>query len=65
MYKVLGLNEVPNTEPQVFELVVKDPENTKKGYLWRTEYGTEPIIPSMLRDGGMSAVEVNSLLSRT
>jgi hypothetical protein len=61
MYQVLGLRKVQNTEPQTFELVLRDKENTDKGYFMTTKYGTEPEMRARLRDAGMSDGEIELL----
>jgi hypothetical protein len=59
MYKVLGLQRIPNTNPQEYELRLRDSENKKSGYVMDTEYGTEEQIRAMLKNGGLSDAQVD------
>jgi hypothetical protein len=64
MFQVLGLRKVPDTDPQEYELRLKDKENTKPGYIGRMEYGTEAEVRVMLRDGGMSESDIERLFKQ-
>jgi hypothetical protein len=61
MFQVLGLRKVPNTDPQEYELWLKDKENTKPGYIGRTENGTETEVRAMLKDTGATESDINKL----
>jgi hypothetical protein len=60
MYQVLGLRKTDRTEPeQEYELRLRDKENTKPGYTFETEYGTEAQVRAMLKNGGRTAAEID------
>ena len=63
MIQVLGLCKTANTDPQEFTVVLKDLENTQKGYIQRTEHGAEPAVRTLLKNVGMSEPEVDSLFN--
>jgi hypothetical protein len=64
MFQVFGLRKVPDTDPQEYELRLKDKENMKPGYIGRMEYGTEAEVRVMLKDGGMSESDVDRLFKQ-
>jgi hypothetical protein len=64
MFLVISLSKVPNTDPQVFTLVLKDTENIRKGYLGRTEHGTETALREALLNGGMPQSEIDAAFKR-
>jgi hypothetical protein len=64
MLQVLGLRRVPDTDPQEYELRLKDKENLKPGYIGRMEYGTEAEMRIMLTDGGMSESDIDRLFKQ-
>ncbi|MGA3135291.1 MAG: hypothetical protein ABSC88_04770 [Terracidiphilus sp.] len=59
MYKVLGIQKIPNTNPQQYELRLHDSENKKSGYVMTTEYGTEEQVRAMLKNGGLSNAQID------
>jgi hypothetical protein len=59
MYKVLGVQKTPDTDPQEYGLHLHDSENKKPGYLTTTEYGTEEQIRAMLKSGGLSDAQID------
>ncbi len=61
MYQVLGLRQLENTEPQEFEIRLRDKENTKEGYVMTTDYGTEPELRARLKDAGMQDGDIERL----
>ena len=61
-YRVISLVKVPGTDPQEFQLFLKDSDNTHAGYLGHTEYGTEEVVREMLSLGGMDPDEVEIAL---
>jgi hypothetical protein len=64
MFRVISLNKTGNADPQQYTLVMKDLENTQKGYLGRTETGTEEAIRSALKNGGMPESEIDVAFAR-
>jgi hypothetical protein len=64
MYQVLGLRKVANTDPQEFEIRLKDNENTKPGYTMTTDYGTEPDLRIRLKDAGMQEADIERLFAQ-
>jgi len=64
MYQVLGLRKVENTDPQEFEIRLKDKENTKSGYLFTTDNGTEPELRARLKEAGMQEPDINRLFKQ-
>ena len=60
MYRVLGLRKTDSTEPeQEYELILKDLENQKSGYIMETEYGTEAGVRAMLKKGGLTDAQID------
>jgi hypothetical protein len=59
MYKVLGLQKIPNTTPQQYELRLHDSENKKSGYVMTTEHGTEEQVRAMLKNGGLNDAKID------
>jgi hypothetical protein len=64
MFRVVSLMKTGNSDPQQYTLVMKDLENTQKGYLGRTETGTEETIREALRKGGMPESEIDVAFAR-
>ncbi len=58
-FRVMTLNRIPGTDPQEFHLFLKDTENTHKGYLGRSECGTEEVVRRALALGGMEQQEID------
>jgi hypothetical protein len=58
-YHVINLTKVPGTDPQEFQLFVKDTENTKSGYRGRLECGTEEAVREALALGGMAQQQID------
>ena len=65
MYKILGIQQIPNTDPQQYELRLHDSENKKPGYLWDSEYGTEEQVRAMLKNGGLNDAKVELYFAGT
>jgi hypothetical protein len=63
MFQVLGLQKVAGSDPQLFTLWLKDNENTNKGYVGRTETGTEEVVRGALDKGGMPALKIDQLFA--
>jgi len=63
MYQVLGLRKVENTDPQEFEIRLKDKENTKSGYVMTTDYGTESELRARLKEAGMQEPDIDRLFT--
>jgi hypothetical protein len=63
-YQIVGLNKVPDTDPQEFMLFYKDLENQKSGYTFSTEHGTQPELHALLKTGGMNDVQISVLFAR-
>jgi hypothetical protein len=61
MYQVLGLRKTQNTEPQQFELQLRDKENLQHGYEMDTLFGTEPELRARLKEAGMVEAEIDRL----
>jgi hypothetical protein len=61
-YQVLGITKIADSEPQEFTLFLKDAENTQRGYMWRTECGTEEAVRETLTLGGINAPEIDRLI---
>lgn len=61
MYQILALRKVGNTDPQQFEVLLKDTENTTRGYLMTTKYGTESELRMRLNEAGMPQSDINQL----
>jgi hypothetical protein len=60
MFKVLGLRKTGVAGPgQKYELILKDLENQKPGYVQSTEYGTEGEIRAMLKGGGLTDAQID------
>ena len=64
MYQVLGLRKIENTEPQKFEIRMKDKENTKPGYMMTTDYGTESELRARLKEAGMKEPDITRLFTQ-
>jgi hypothetical protein len=63
-YRVMSLDKLLGTDPQEFQLFLKDTENTKKGYVGRTECGTEEVVRKALALGGMKQQELHLAFQR-
>jgi hypothetical protein len=63
MYQVVGVRKIENTDPQEFEIRLKDKENMKPGYVMTTEYGTEPELRAELKEAGMQQPDIERLFS--
>lgn len=61
MLRVLDLRKVPDTDPQKYELWLKDLENTKPGYTGKTHQGSESELRTMLTNGGMPEPDIEKL----
>jgi hypothetical protein len=61
MFQVLGLRRVKDSEPEEFELRLRDTENTKSGYVMTTKYGTEAELREGLKEVGMPDADINRL----
>jgi hypothetical protein len=59
MYKVLGIQRIPDTDPQEYELRLHDSENKKPGYVMETVYGTEEQVRAMLQNGGLNDATID------
>jgi hypothetical protein len=59
MYKVVGLQKIPNTDPQQYDLWLNDSENKKPGYVMETVYGTEEQVRAMLKNGGLGDAQID------
>ena len=64
MYQVLGLRKIANTDPQEFEIRLKDKENTKPGYMMTTDSGTETELRTRLKDSGMREPDIERLFKQ-
>jgi hypothetical protein len=64
MYQVLGLRKIANTDPQEFEIRLKDKENTKPGYMTTTDSGTETELRTRLKDSGMREPDIERLFKQ-
>jgi hypothetical protein len=64
MFQVLGLRKIKDTEPQEFEIQLRDKENVKEGYVMTTNYSTEPELRSRLKDAGMPDGDIERLFSQ-
>lgn len=64
MFEVIGLVKTGTTEPQKFTLVLKDLENTTKGYTQTTKHGTESQLRELLKESGMSDAKINDAFSQ-
>ena len=64
MYQVLGLRKIENTDPQEFEIRLKDKENTKPGYVMTTDHGTEPVLRASQKEGGMPEPDIDRLFKQ-
>ena len=64
MFKITNLVKTPNTDPQEFTLVLKDLDNTKKGYLHSTEHGTESEMRKLLKSSGVSDTDIDAAFNR-
>ncbi len=64
MFRVLGLRKIANTEPQKYELTLRDLEDTKPNYVQDTQYGTESELRAMLSDGGMTEPNIEMIFEQ-
>jgi hypothetical protein len=64
MYQVMGLRKIEGTEPQEFEIRLKDKKNTKPGYLMTTDSGTEPELRARLKESGMHEPDIGRLFKQ-
>jgi hypothetical protein len=64
MFRVLDLRKVPDTDPQEYELWLKDLENTKPGYIGKTHHGSESELRTILTNGGMSEPDIDKLFKQ-
>jgi hypothetical protein len=59
MYKILGIQQIPNTDPQQYELRLHNSANKKTGYLMDTKYGTEEEVRDILKNGGLNDATID------
>ena len=64
MYQVMGLRKIADTDPQEFEIRLKDKENTKPGYMMTTDSGTEPELRARLKESGMQEADIERLFTQ-
>jgi hypothetical protein len=64
MYQVLGVRKIENTDPQEFEIRLKDKENTKPAYMMTTDNGTEPELRLKLKEAGMLEPDIEGLFKQ-
>lgn len=64
MYQVMGLRKIEDTDPQEFEIRLKDKENTKPGYMMTTDIGTESELRSRLKEAGMQEPDIERLFKQ-
>lgn len=65
MYNVLGLSKTNSPLPeQEYELVFRDSENQKPGYVRSSVYGTEAGIRAALKTGGLAEAQIEALLEQ-
>lgn len=64
MYKIMGLRKIEDTEPQEFEIRLKDKENLKPQYMMTTDSGTEPELRARLKEAGMMEPEIDRLFKQ-
>ena len=61
-FHVINLTKVQGTDPQEFQLLVKDTENTKSGYMGTLDYSTEEVVREALTLRGINAPEIDRLI---
>jgi hypothetical protein len=61
MFQVLGMRRVKDTDPQEFEIQLRDTENTTRGYFMTTKYGTEAELRTRLKEAGMPEGDIHRL----
>lgn len=64
MFEVINLLKTGKKDPQIFMLVLKDVDNTTKGYTQTTEHGTESQVREYLKNGGMSETKIDEAFRR-
>jgi hypothetical protein len=64
MYQVMGVRKIENTDPQEFEIRLKDKENIKPGYMMTTDNGTEPELRARLKEAGMPDPDIERLFKQ-
>jgi hypothetical protein len=64
MYQVLELRKIENTDPQEFEIRLRDKENKKPGYLFTTYDGTELELRVHLKAAGMQGIDIDRLFKQ-
>jgi len=62
-FQILGVQKEAGTDPQLFTVWLKDNENAGKGYVGRTETGTEEVVRGALAKGGMADPEIDELFA--
>jgi hypothetical protein len=62
-FQIIGLRKTGKTDEWEFELVMKDLENTTRGYTFTTKYGSEAAIREALLDAEVSQIEVQRLFA--
>jgi hypothetical protein len=63
MFRVISLTKDGSADPQLYTLVLKNLENTQRGYLGRTEMGTEEALRAALKNGGMPEAEIDRVFA--
>jgi SOS response regulatory protein OraA/RecX len=64
MYQVMGLRKIEDTDPQEFEIRLKDKENTKPGYMMTTDIRTESELRSRLKEAGMQEPDIERIFKQ-
>jgi len=64
MFEVINLFKTGKKDPQIFVLVLKDLDNTTKGYAQTTRHGTESQLREYLKNGGMSDTKIDDAFNR-
>jgi hypothetical protein len=64
MFEVINLLKAGKKDPQIFVLVLKDLENTTKGYAQTTRHGTESQLREYLKNSGMSDTKIDEAFRR-
>jgi hypothetical protein len=64
MFRVVSLTKTGSADRPEYTVVLKDLEITQKGYLGRTETGTEEVVRHMLKNGGMPESEIDVVFAR-
>jgi hypothetical protein len=64
MFEVINLLKAGKKDPQIFVLVLKDLENTTKGYAQTTRHGTESHLREYLKNSGMSDTKIDEAFRR-